>query len=212
MTPPRGGDRRSGAPVRPAPRRRPPLSELGGDAVEGRRAVLELLSVGRRTVRKVLMAQDQDPSPLLDQIEELAARMRVPVESVPRHRLDAEARTEAPQGVIAQARPIEPVALEDLCVPDRKGVPPFLLVAAGITDPRNLGALLRSAECAGVTGVVLPRSAGRRGGSYRGIRRRRVDRPGDRRGAVQDPRPDRPGEHGAASTSRTIATSRPTSC
>lgn len=157
MTPPRGGDRRAGAPVRPASRRRPPLSELGGDAVEGRRAVLELLSVGRRTVRKVLMAQDQDPSPLLDQIEELASRMRVPVESVPRHRLDAEARTEAPQGVIAQARPIEPVALEDLCVPDRKGVPPFLLVAAGITDPRNLGALLRSAECAGVTGVVLPR-------------------------------------------------------
>jgi 23S rRNA (guanosine2251-2'-O)-methyltransferase len=133
------------------------LSELGGDAVEGRRAVLELLSVGRRTVRKVLMAQDQDPSPLLDQIEELASRMRVPVESVPRHRLDAEARTEAPQGVIAQARPIEPVALEDLCVADRKVVPPFLLVAAGITDPRNLGALLRSAECAGVTGVVLPR-------------------------------------------------------
>jgi len=157
VTPPRGGDRRVGAPVRPVPRRRAQLSELGGDAVEGRRAVLELLSVGRRTVRKVLMAQDQDPSPLLDQIEQLASRMRVPVESVPRPRLDAEARTEAPQGVIAQARPIEPVALEDLCVPDRKGLPPFLLVAAGITDPRNLGALLRSAECAGVTGVVLPR-------------------------------------------------------
>ena len=41
--------------------------------------------------------------------------------------------------------------------PDRHGTAPFLLVAAGITDPRNLGALLRSAECAGVTGVVLPR-------------------------------------------------------
>ena len=40
---------------------------------------------------------------------------------------------------------------------DRRGTEPFLLVAAGITDPRNLGALLRSAECAGVTGVVLPR-------------------------------------------------------
>jgi 23S rRNA (guanosine2251-2'-O)-methyltransferase len=119
--------------------------------------VLELLTVGRRTVRKIMMAQDQDPSPLLDKIEELAARMRVPVETVPRLRLDAEARTEAPQGVIAQARPLEPVALEDLCVTNRQGVAPFLLVAAGITDPRNLGALLRSAECAGVTGVVLPR-------------------------------------------------------
>jgi 23S rRNA (guanosine2251-2'-O)-methyltransferase len=158
MTPPRGRQRDGrSAPAGPPRRSRPPLSELGGDAVEGRRAVLELLTVGRRTVRKVMMAQDQDPSPLLDKIEELAARIRVPVETVPRPRLDAEARTEAPQGVIAQARPIEPVALEDLCAPNRQGVPPFLLVAAGITDPRNLGALLRSAECAGVTGVVLPR-------------------------------------------------------
>jgi 23S rRNA (guanosine2251-2'-O)-methyltransferase len=145
------------------PRQRPhrpdqrEASELGGDQVEGRQAVLELLTVGRRTVRTILLAEDQDPSPLLDRIEELAARMRVPVETVPRPRLVAKARTESPQGVLAIAQPVEPVPLEDLCVPDRKGVPPFLLVAAGITDPRNLGALLRSAECAGVTGVVLPR-------------------------------------------------------
>jgi len=125
--------------------------------VEGRRAVLELLTVGRRTVRQILLAEDQDPSPQLDRIEELAARLRIPVETVPRHRLDAQARTEAPQGVLALARPVEPVALEDLCTPTRQGVQPFLLVAAGITDPRNLGALLRSAECAGVNGVVLPR-------------------------------------------------------
>jgi 23S rRNA (guanosine2251-2'-O)-methyltransferase len=158
VTPPRGRQRDGrSAPSGPPRRSRPPLSELGGDAVEGRRAVLELLTVGRRTVRKIMMAQDQDPSPLLDKIEELAARMRVPIETVPRLRLDAEARTEAPQGVIAQARPLEPVALEDLCAPNRQSVAPFLLVAAGITDPRNLGALLRSAECAGVTGVVLPR-------------------------------------------------------
>jgi 23S rRNA (guanosine2251-2'-O)-methyltransferase len=170
MTPPRGrgsGPRQRdgrdsrdgrGGPTRQArPSRRPELSELGGDQVEGRQSVLELLSVGRRTVRMILIAQDQDPSPTLDRIEELAARLRVPVETVPYARLDAQARTESPQGVIAQARPLEPVALEDLCAPDRKGVPPFLLVAAGITDPRNLGALLRSAECAGVTGVVLPR-------------------------------------------------------
>ncbi len=119
--------------------------------------MLELLSVGRRTVRRILLAEEQDPSPQLDRIEELAARLRVPVETVPRARLDAQARTEAPQGVLALARPLEPVPLEDLCRPDRHGTAPFLLVAAGITDPRNLGALLRSAECAGVTGVVLPR-------------------------------------------------------
>lgn len=163
MTPPRGRDARGGGrdsrggrPDRSRDHREP--SELGGDQVEGRRAVLELLTVGRRTVRQVILAEDQDPSPQLDRIEELAARMRVPVETVPRARLDAQARTEAPQGVMAVARPIEPVALEELCAPTKKGGQhPFLLVAAGLTDPRNLGALLRSAECAGVTGVVLPR-------------------------------------------------------
>jgi 23S rRNA (guanosine2251-2'-O)-methyltransferase len=150
-----GGDgSRRARPHRPDQRE---PSELGGDQVEGRRAVLELLTVGRRTVRQILLAEDQDPSAQLDRIEELASRLRVPVETVPRHRLDAQARTEAPQGVLAYARPVEPVSLEDLCGPSRKGVQPFLLVAAGITDPRNLGALLRSAECAGVNGVVLPR-------------------------------------------------------
>jgi 23S rRNA (guanosine2251-2'-O)-methyltransferase len=119
--------------------------------------VLELLEAGRRQVRRVLVAEDQDPSPQLDRIEELAGRRRVPLETVPRTRLDAQARTESPQGVLALAHPVDPVPLENLCAPGRKGTPPFLLVAAGITDPRNLGALLRSAECAGVTGVVLPR-------------------------------------------------------
>ena len=180
MTPPRGRPRPASAtrpdrPVRPGradrgprgPGRQPARhrapapgrlqSELGGDQVEGRQAVIELLSVGRRPVRKVLMAEDQEPSAQLDEIEELAGRMRVPVETVPRTRLDAQARTESPQGVLALARPLEPVALEDLCQPRRGGTAPFLLVAAGITDPHNLGALLRSAECAGVTGVVLPR-------------------------------------------------------
>ncbi len=125
--------------------------------MEGRRAVLELLAVGRRTVRRVLLADEQDASPQLDRIEQLAGRMRVPVETVPWARLNAQARTEAHQGVLALARPLEPVPLADLATPDKHGTAPFLLVAAGITDPRNLGALLRSAECAGVTGVVLPR-------------------------------------------------------
>ena len=155
----RGGRANEGAPRHDRRRQSsgPPLGELGGDQVEGRRAVLELLATGRRNIRRVLMAEDQDPSPQLDRIEELAAQRRVPVEVVPRARLDAQARTDAPQGVVALARELDPVQLEDLVRPPADGTPPFLLVAAGITDPRNLGALLRSAECAGVGGVVLPR-------------------------------------------------------
>jgi len=123
--------------------------------------VRELLAAGRRIVREVWLAEGLDPSAQLDEIEELAARRRVRVETVSRARLDAAARTEAPQGVLARARPIDPVDLDDLAGAhgrrSRRAAPPFLVVVAGVTDPRNLGALLRSAECAGVTGVVLPR-------------------------------------------------------
>lgn len=133
------------------------LADLGGDQVEGRRAVRALLAAGRRPVRAVWLAEGLDPSPQLDEIEALAARRHVRVETVSRGRLDATARTEAPQGVLARARAIDPVDLDELAATRRDGAPPFLVVVAGVTDPRNLGALLRSAECAGVTGIVLPR-------------------------------------------------------
>ncbi len=103
------------------------------------------------------MAEGMDAAPILDEIEALAARRRVRVEHVSRRRLDSVARTDAAQGVVALARPVEETPLESLCEPTRRGRVPFLLVLDGITDPHNLGALLRSAECAGVTGIVLPR-------------------------------------------------------
>jgi len=113
--------------------------------------------VGRRPVRRLWLAEGMDSSPQLDEIEALASRRRVRVETVSRSRLDAGARTDAPQGVLAIARPIDPVPLDELCEGGPGVAAPFLLVISGVTDPRNLGALLRSAECAGVTGVVLPR-------------------------------------------------------
>ena len=78
------------------------------------------------------------------------------VKPVSRGKLDGAARTEAPQGVIAFAAPLEEVELDLLAQPV-DGVAPFLVAVDGVTDPGNLGALLRSAECAGATGVVLPR-------------------------------------------------------
>lgn len=132
-------------------------SPLGGEQVEGRQAVRELLMANRRDTRELWLAADLDRAAVLDEIRELAAEARVLVKEVGRGKLDAVARTDAPQGVIAFARPLEPVTLDDLLV-TRPGLPaPFLVVSDGITDPGNLGALLRSAACAGVTGVVLPR-------------------------------------------------------
>lgn len=139
----------------PPPRRAPRRTEgLGGDQVEGRRAVLELLVAGTRRVRRVLVADAQDGAELLDRIEAAARDRRVPLATVSRARLDREAATEGHQGVLARCDPVASVDLASLC--ERADPAAFLVVCDGVQDPRNLGALLRSAECAGATGVVLP--------------------------------------------------------
>jgi 23S rRNA (guanosine2251-2'-O)-methyltransferase len=137
------------------PRRTPNRDKegLGSEQVEGRHAVLELLKAKRRTIQRIYVAEAQDPSDVLDAIELEAQRQRVPVQVVSMARLDREARTEGHQGVLAFASRLETVALSSLL----EHAHPFLLVCDGVTDPRNLGAMLRSADGAGVTGVVVPR-------------------------------------------------------
>lgn len=129
---------------------------LGGEQVEGRQAVRELLLAGTRPVKDVWLADDVDPAPILDDIVELATEARVKVRRVSRAQLEAGARSDAPQGVLAHAAPLREVDLDRLAA-RRHGRPPFLICLDGITDPHNLGALLRTAECAGATGAVLPR-------------------------------------------------------
>ena len=151
-------DRGRGPGGRDVPVRRGPKHEgLGGDQIEGRQAVRELLSAGRRPVTTLLMAEGMDSAEILDDIEALATKRRIKVDYVSRKRIDATARTDGSQGVVALARAIEETPLEALCQPTKRGRLPFLLILDGITDPHNLGAVLRSAECAGVTGIVLPR-------------------------------------------------------
>jgi 23S rRNA (guanosine2251-2'-O)-methyltransferase len=132
----------------------------GAGQVEGRQAVRELLLAGKRPVREVLVATSEDghlDGPLRELVE-LAEDLRVPVKRISRTKLDAVARTEAPQGVVAHAAPLPEADLDDLITTrSPTGGPPFLVAVDGVTDPGNLGALLRSAECAGASGVVLPR-------------------------------------------------------
>jgi 23S rRNA (guanosine2251-2'-O)-methyltransferase len=119
--------------------------------------VRELLLAGRRRVREVVIATDREDVQPLQDLADLAVSVGVPVREVSRKKLYADAHTEAPQGVLAKADPLEEADLDDLCRPRREGGAPFLVALDGVTDPGNLGALLRSAECAGVTGIVLPR-------------------------------------------------------
>lgn len=129
---------------------------LGGTQVEGRQAVRELLLAGTRRVHEILLSAEVDRAGIVGDIVELAAELRVPVNEIARSKLDSMSHTDAPQGVIARAAALPESTLEELCA-DQEGRPPFLLAVDGVTDPGNLGALLRIAECAGVSGVVLPR-------------------------------------------------------
>ena len=151
--------RRPGRPQRPVAREHrppPPLKGLGGDQVEGRQAVRELLIAGRRRAKDIWLAEDVEGAPILDDILELARESRVTVKRVSRTQLEHAARSDAPQGILAHAASLQDVDLDRLAQ-GTDGRPPFLVAVDGITDPQNLGAVLRTAECSGVTGVVLPR-------------------------------------------------------
>jgi 23S rRNA (guanosine2251-2'-O)-methyltransferase len=119
--------------------------------------VRELLIAGRRKVHEIWVSSELEDEGVIADIVDLAASKRVPVQEVARRRLEAEARSEAPQGVLAKAAALPEAELDDLLRRQPGGPVPFLVAVDGVTDPGNLGALLRSAEGAGVTGIVLPR-------------------------------------------------------
>jgi 23S rRNA (guanosine2251-2'-O)-methyltransferase len=118
-----------------------------GQQVEGRRAVVELLTAGRRRVHEVWLSVDAPD------IVELASAARTRLRRVPPDQLERKARTEAPQGVLALAAPVPTVDVDEL-LHDPEA---FLVALDGVTDPQNLGAIMRTAETAGATGIVLAR-------------------------------------------------------
>lgn len=130
---------------------------LGGTQIEGRQAVRELLLAGRRRVHEIVMSDDLDDNPVMSDILDLAADQRIPVRKIARRELEREARSEAPQGVIAFAAELVEADLADFVGRSSGNRRPFLVAVDGVTDPGNLGAILRSCDGAGVDGVILPR-------------------------------------------------------
>jgi 23S rRNA (guanosine2251-2'-O)-methyltransferase len=121
-------------------------SGLGGEQVEGRRAVIELLRAGKRRVRTVYMS-----NAAVD--DEIAERAGGALKLVAPERVEQLAKSDVHQGVVALAAPLRAADLDALLDADDA----FLVALDGVTDPRNLGAIMRSAETAGATGVVVPR-------------------------------------------------------
>jgi 23S rRNA (guanosine2251-2'-O)-methyltransferase len=123
---------------------------LGGEQVEGRQPVRELLRAGRRRVHRVAVAAGAEESGALGEIVDLAREAGVPLRRVSRDELAHLALTDAPQGVVARADPLPAAPLEILA----RTPSPFLVVLDGVTDPHNLGAVMRTALSAGATGLV----------------------------------------------------------
>jgi 23S rRNA (guanosine2251-2'-O)-methyltransferase len=123
---------------------------LGGDQVEGRRAVLELLRVGKRRVRKVYVSSSAADDAALTEIAERAGGA---FQLVAPERIERLARSDTHQGVVAHASPLRAADLDELLNADDA----FLVAVDGVTDPRNLGAIMRVAETAGATGMIVPR-------------------------------------------------------
>ncbi len=130
--------------------------------VYGRRPVLEMLRAhGRHTEEIAILGQGRGPA--LDELLTLARRQGVKISYRTRDQLTALAGTPDHQGVVARAARAGYASLEDLlAVPGARGEVPLFLAVDQVQDPRNLGAILRSAEATGVHGVVVPkhRSAG----------------------------------------------------
>jgi 23S rRNA (guanosine2251-2'-O)-methyltransferase len=116
--------------------------------VYGINAVTEALRAGRVRVIRIGARDDERLRRLLEE----AAAHGVSVERVPRETLDRAARGGAHQGVVADAGAIPEVSLEE--VARREGPTPLIVVLDGVEDPQNVGAILRTVDAAGGTGVV----------------------------------------------------------
>ena len=117
----------------------------------------ELLIAERRKVHEVWIEAGLEGDAGVADIVEISSARRIPVLYVARARLEREARSEAPQGVLAHAAELPEADLAALIAPPRAARVPFLVAVDGVTDPGNLGAVIRSCDGAGVTGVLLPR-------------------------------------------------------
>ena len=122
----------------------------------GRNAVFEALKAGRG-INRILVAQGAKEA-ALEPLLSLAREQGVPVRTCKREKLDQLAPDMRHQGVIAYAAPVAYASIDDVfACAEEKGEPPLLLLLDEIEDPHNFGALLRTADAAGVHGILLPR-------------------------------------------------------
>ncbi len=126
------------------------------DKIIGRNPVLEAVKSGR-PIDKILVKKGKLEGSIV-QIIKKARDAGFIVQEVEHHKLDAITEGENHQGIIAYVSPYEYVKVSDILESARKkNEPPFVIICDKITDPHNLGAILRTANCVGAHGIIIPK-------------------------------------------------------
>ena len=146
---------------RPPLRRSAPVEAENDGVIEGRNAVIEALRAGTAIDKIYIMKGETDSA--LGHIASAAREKGIVVVDADRRKLDGMSRTHSHQGVIALAAVREYASVDDILNAAReKGENPLIVVCDELSDPHNLGAVIRTADAAGAHGVIIPkrRSAG----------------------------------------------------
>ncbi len=140
-------------PVPPAPPVPPAECLPNENLLSGRNPIREALKAGRDIEK--LLVQRGDLSGSAREIVHMAREAHIPIQEVDKARLDAI--TPHHQGLLAFASAYQYATVEDmLALAAERGEAPFLILLDGVTDPHNLGAVIRTAECVGAHGVIVP--------------------------------------------------------
>ncbi|MBQ1244632.1 MAG: 23S rRNA (guanosine(2251)-2'-O)-methyltransferase RlmB [Clostridia bacterium] len=130
--------------------------EQNENLIGGRNAVKELLAT-ERDIDKILVARGDRDGSIVVLVSEAIAR-KIPVIETDRKKMDTLFGSTRHQGIIAMAAERNYYTVDDiLAYADEKGEKPFIVIADGVEDPHNLGAIIRSAECAGAHGLIIPK-------------------------------------------------------
>ncbi len=124
--------------------------------IEGKNAVREALN-SEITINKILV--DKNLQGRKDELIDLAFKNKIRVEFLPKQILDKKSQTGHHQGFIAEAVEFEYSEIDDILANAKnKNQQPFIVLLDGIEDPHNFGAIIRSCECAGVHGIIIPKN------------------------------------------------------
>ena len=140
----------------PADERESIGADEGTGLIIGRNAVRELLKSDREIDKLLVQRGEREGSIVV--LVAMAVEKGIPVVETDKAKLDAMSGFAPHQGVVAMASEKEYCTVEDiLAIAEERGEAPFIVIADGLTDPYNLGALIRCAEGAGVHGIIIPK-------------------------------------------------------